>query len=92
MTMKQFFSIVGLVFLAELADKTQLTVLGLSGGDTSRWIVFCASSIALVLSTLLAVLFGDTMSRWIPEHWMNAGVGILFIGLGVWFLAEPLLE
>lgn len=84
--MKQFAYIVGLVFLAELADKTQLTVLGLSAGSTSRMTVFLASSLALVLSTLLAVLAGDALTQWIPQHVLETSVGVLFVGLGVWFL------
>jgi putative Ca2+/H+ antiporter (TMEM165/GDT1 family) len=83
---KNFAYIAGLVFLAELADKTQLTVLGLSTGEQNRLTVFLASSLALVLSTLLAVLVGDALSQWIPQRFLESGVGLLFIGIGTWFL------
>lgn len=84
--MKNFAYIVGLVFLAELADKTQLTVLGLSAGSQSRVTVFLASSLALILSTLLAVLAGDALTQWVPQSVLETSVGLLFVGLGAWFL------
>jgi len=84
--MKDFISIIGLVFLAEMADKTQLAVLGLSTGSQSRISVFLASSIALILSTALAVILGDVLTRWIPQHILESGVGLLFIAIGVWYL------
>ncbi|MFB6346012.1 MAG: TMEM165/GDT1 family protein [bacterium] len=84
--MKNFMYILGLVFVAELADKTQLTVLGLSTGSQNRLTVFVASSLALILSTLLAVLAGDVLSRWIPQSMLESSVGLLFIALGGWFL------
>jgi putative Ca2+/H+ antiporter (TMEM165/GDT1 family) len=82
----EFLRVAVLVFLAELADKTQLTVLGLSTGSRSRVTVFLASSLALIVSTLLAVLAGDLISRWVPPTILESSVGVLFIGLGLWFL------
>lgn len=90
--MREFFSVVGVVFLAELADKTQLTVLGLSTGETSSWLVFTASSLGLILSTALAVVAGDFINQLIPGKFINYAVGTLFVGMGVWFLLSPVLE
>lgn len=87
--MKQFFSVFGLVFLAELADKTQLTVFGLAANQDSRWIVFIAASGALIASTLLAVMVGETVQAWLPQTVLHRGVGLLFLILGGWFLINP---
>ncbi len=87
--MKQFFSVFGLVFLAELADKTQLTVFGLASNQNNLWIVFVAASLALTASTLLAVLGGVAMRGWLPEPILRRGVGVLFLVLGTWFLVNP---
>jgi len=88
---REFFSVAGVVFLAELADKTQLTVLGFSSGGINRWLVFAASSAGLILSTALAVLIGDALNRYIPADYLNYGVGGLFILMGLWFLGSPLI-
>lgn len=87
--MKQFFSVFGLVFLAELADKTQLTVFGLASNQDRRWVVFVAASLALTASTLLAVMVGETVQRWIPQSVLSRSVGVLFLVLGGWFLINP---
>lgn len=90
--MREFVSMIGLVFVAELADKTQLTILGLSAGDRNPWLVFIAGSVGLVLSTALAVLIGDGLNRYVPAEYLNYAVGILFVGLGIWFLITPVIE
>lgn len=84
--MRNFVYVLGLVFMAEMADKTQLAVLGLSTGSRSRITVFVASSLALILSTGLAVIVGDALTQWLPQQILESGVGLLFIGIGVWYL------
>lgn len=84
--MKNFFYILGMVFLAELADKTQLTVFGFSAGSQNRVTVFVASSLALVLSTFLAVVAGDFLSQWVSQGVLETSVGCLFVALGIWFI------
>ena len=79
-----------LVFLAELGDKTQLaTLAAASGRPGARLWVFLGASLALVTTSLLAVLFGDLLTR-IP----NAGKickiasGVLFLVFGVLSLVD----
>jgi rubrerythrin len=82
MNIKLFFSTFLLIFLAELGDKTQLTALARSAaGD--KWTVFFAASFALVFSTLVAVLFGGTIRKYVPETYIKLTAGILFIIFGV---------
>ena len=72
------------IFLAELGDKTQLaTMLIASDGEQNRWLVFAASSGALVLSSALAVLLGAGAERWLTMLPLKliAGVGFVAIGL-----------
>ena len=81
--MAVFFS----VFLAELGDKTQLaTVCFAADGQCSPLGVFLASSAALVLSSLLAVLVGSQLSRWISPQYIKLAAGAGFIVIGVWIL------
>lgn len=79
-----FLTIFFSVFFAELGDKTQLaTMLIASDGEQNRWLVFAASSGALVLSSALAVLLGAGAERWLTMLPLKliAGVGFVAIGL-----------
>jgi rubrerythrin len=81
MDWKMFFSTFALIFLAELGDKTQLTALARSATG-GKWIVFIAASLALVCSTLVAVLFGSVVRKYIPEHYIKMVAGGLFLVFG----------
>ena len=77
------------VFLAELGDKTQLaTILFSTNKDISRLGVFLTASAALVLSTLIAVLVGGTLSDHINRRILTIIAGIGFIAIGSWTLLQ----
>ncbi|MDL1984257.1 MAG: TMEM165/GDT1 family protein [Deltaproteobacteria bacterium] len=86
MDFKLFISTFGLVFLAELGDKTQLATLSLSANYNSKISVFLGSAFALIVSSLLAVLFGAGLSRLLPLNYIQIGAGIFFIIIGIWIL------
>ncbi len=87
MDYRLFFSTFLLIFLAELGDKTQLAALTrTAAADGSRWTVFLAASAALVLSTLIAVLIGEGLSRLLPPRTIKIAAGILFIAFGLLIL------
>jgi Ca2+/H+ antiporter, TMEM165/GDT1 family len=75
----------GLVFLAELGDKTQLMVFGRSAQTGSPLAVFIGASAALVASTLIGVLVGGMVGK-LPEWVVKGTAGVLFIVLGAWTL------
>lgn len=78
-----FFS----VFIAELGDKTQLATLMFSTNQQmNKWGVFAASSLALILSSLLAVLVGSQLSHWINPGILRLIAGIGFIAIGIFTL------
>lgn len=78
------------VFLAELGDKTRLAVLAFSGSSDSKVSVFPGASLALVLSTLAAVLLGELISRYIPIKATHIGAGVMFIAIGAFLLYSEL--
>lgn len=87
--MKAFVMIFGTVFLAELGDKTQLaTLFFATEKQLPSWQVFLAAAGALVLSTLIAVLIGDQVARWISPKVLKTLAGIGFIAIGVWTLGR----
>lgn len=73
----------GLIFLAELGDKTQLGTMMLATQNHAAWSVFIGAALALTLSALLGVLFGEAISRVIPASYLHLGAGIAFMGLGI---------
>lgn len=86
MNLKLFLSTFGLVFLAELGDKTQLATMSLSAGGSSRLTVFLGSAAALVLTSAIAVVVGAALSKVVPEIWIHRVAGVGFIVMGVLFL------
>jgi Ca2+/H+ antiporter, TMEM165/GDT1 family len=86
-----FAATFGAVFLAELGDKTQLATLAFSAGassNTTRWIVFAGSAMALVTASALGVLAGAVLARFVPLALVHKGAGALFVILGLWMLVR----
>ena len=87
MNWKIFLSTFALIFLAELGDKTQLAAMARATTSASaKWTIFVAASSALVLSTLIAVLFGSVLTRFIPVRNLKIAAAIMFILFGVLIL------
>ncbi|MDP3059077.1 MAG: TMEM165/GDT1 family protein [bacterium] len=77
----------GLIFLAELGDKTQLATFLLVAQNKSALAVFLGASSAMVLASLMAVLAGGAISKIIPANYIQNGAGVLFIVMGVLLLS-----
>ncbi len=86
MDFKTLFTTFGMIFLAELGDKTQLATFAFAANSSSRISVFIGSAAALVLTSLLGVLFGALVHRWVPPQMIRYGAALLFIVLGIWML------
>ena len=85
--MRTLFVIFATVFAAELGDKTQLaTLLFATESGTSKLGVFLAASGALVLSSLLAVVTGDQIARFVSPSTLKIVAGLGFIAIGTWLL------
>ena len=71
-----------LVFLAELGDKTQLSTMLLASKSKSIWYTFIGSACALVLSSLLGVIAGSFLNKYIPPFYIQFFSGIAFLIIG----------
>ncbi len=83
MDWKDFVTIFGAVFVAELGDKTQLaTMLFATDKAVSKYLVFVAASSALVLASALGVLAGSVLSEYVNEKYLHyvAGIGFIIVG------------
>jgi putative Ca2+/H+ antiporter (TMEM165/GDT1 family) len=75
------------VFIAEMADKTQLvTMLFATDKDVSKWTVFFGSASALVLTSAIGVIAGAMLSQFINVKTMSILAGSGFILIGAWTL------
>jgi putative Ca2+/H+ antiporter (TMEM165/GDT1 family) len=74
------------LLLAELGDKTQLAIITMTAKTDSKLAVFLGASLALVLVSLLAVLFGGLLTQFIPAEWLQRIVAVAFIVIGVLML------
>jgi rubrerythrin len=78
-----------LVFLAELGDKTQLTVLSQSAANASKGTIFLAGSLALVAATAIGVAAGSWLNRLVPDpRWIKIAGGVLFLCFGGMLFVE----
>lgn len=79
-----------LVFIAELGDKTQIQTMVLTAKYKSILPVLLGSSIALVCSSVIGVLAGSIIEKFIPINYIQTGAGVVFIILGVLMLLGKL--
>jgi putative Ca2+/H+ antiporter (TMEM165/GDT1 family) len=85
MDMKLLMTVFATVFLAELGDKTQLaTMLFATRQSASLITVFIGASLALMMSTGLAVLAGSMISQYVDPKYLTYIAGVGFILIGVW--------
>ncbi len=91
MTLAIFISTFLTIFVAELGDKTQIATLAISGTSKRPLAVFLGSSLALVLASLIGVLLGGSIAKYIPEVFieLTAAVGFMIIGLNLLISNPP---
>lgn len=82
MDWKTLLSTFGLIFLAELGDKTQLACIGLTCKARSPLAVFLGAVAALAVVTLIGVVFGEALANLIPTAYIRKASGALFVVIG----------
>ena len=85
MELTPLISTFALIALAELGDKTQLTVIALSA-RYDRKKVFAGVVLAFIVVTGLGVLVGEGLLRLIPENIIKMIAGFMFIVFGIMML------
>lgn len=77
----------GVIFLAEMGDKTQLAAMTMAADKKRPWEVFIAASLALVVVSAVGVIVGSALSHYLPLEWIKRGAGVVFIVMGILILA-----
>lgn len=75
----------GIIFVAELGDKSQL--MALTFATRYRfWTVLAGITVATAFVHLLSVGIGRVLGEALPFGWINLLAGLAFIGFGLWTL------
>jgi len=91
MEWKLFATIFASIFIAELADKTQLvTMLFAADKAVSKWVVFAGSASALVVASAMGVVAGSLLAQVINVKMMSIVAGAGFMLIGAWTLYHGL--
>jgi putative Ca2+/H+ antiporter (TMEM165/GDT1 family) len=73
----------GLIFVAELGDKTQLAVLAQTCKYRRPWAVFIGASLALIAVTALGAAGGQLVSQFVPPAVLRWVATAAFLVMGV---------
>ncbi len=93
MEWKIFATVFASVFIAEMADKTQLvTMLFAADKAVSKWVVFAGSASALVLTSAIGVVAGSMLAQLVSIKMMSIIAGSGFILIGAWTLYHGLYQ
>lgn len=79
-----------LIFIAELGDKTQLLMMSMSTRSKAPVMVFAGGALALIASSLIAVLAGESIMKAVPIKAMRVGTGLVMVGIGAVMLYRGL--
>ena len=81
----------GVIFLAEMGDKTQLAAMTMAAQKKRPWEVFIAASLALAAVSAIGVVVGSALGQYLPLEWIKRGAGVAFIIIGILVLTGKFL-
>lgn len=89
MDLKVMATVFGIVFLAELGDKTQLaTLLFASKSPGNLVAVFIGASAALILASAIGVVAGGFISQYVSPKHLSYAAGAGFLIIGAWTIYQ----
>ena len=71
-----------MIFLAELGDKTQVSIFALATNRGSFVSIFIGAIGALFTTTIIAVALGGIVGKFIPEKIVKIAAGAIFLLFG----------
>ncbi|MDQ3817500.1 MAG: TMEM165/GDT1 family protein [Acidobacteriota bacterium] len=81
-----FWTTFGALFLAEMGDKTQLTAITLAAQTQSPLSVFLGAAFALALVSLIGIVVGTALGKYLPENLLHKVAASAFIIIGILML------
>ena len=86
MNLRVLLTTFGLIFLAEMGDKTQLAAISMVGKTKAPWAVLIGACLALCLVSAIGVLGGAVVLHYVPEKVVQRLAAGAFIVTGVLML------
>ena len=86
MDLKTTLTTFGLIFVAEMGDKTQLAAITMVAKTRQPVAVFIGASLALVAVSLIGVALGAVLVNYINPEYLRRAAAIAFIVIGVLML------
>ena len=77
----------GVVFLAEMGDKTQLAAMTMAAQTHRPLAVLIGASLALMCVSAIGVAFGSIVSQHLPLEWIKRAAAVAFIAIGILILS-----
>src|SRR5205085_9979399 len=87
MDLRVLITTFGVIFLAEIGDKTQLAAMTMAADTRKPWAVFIGASLALAAVSALGVIVGSVLGQHVPLEWVKRVAAVAFIVIGVLMLA-----
>ena len=76
----------GVIFIAEMGDKTQLAAMTLTAQTKRPLAVFIGAALALACVSAIGVLVGAVLNQYVPLEWIKRASAVAFIIIGVLIL------
>ena len=76
------------IFLAELGDKTQVATLLMSAQSQEPWVVFGGAAAALVSTSLVGVLLGQWLAKFLTPKTLELATGGILAMVAVLLLID----
>ena len=88
MDWRVFLTTFGVIFLAEMGDKTQLAAMTMAAESKKPVSVFIAAALALTAVSAIGVVVGGVIGNYVPIIWVKRIAAVAFILIGVLILLE----
>lgn len=86
MDWRVFITTFGVIFLAEMGDKTQLASMTMAADTKKPLAVFIGAALALVCVSAIGVIVGSALSHFVSLIWIKRVAAAAFIVIGILIL------
>jgi putative Ca2+/H+ antiporter (TMEM165/GDT1 family) len=90
MNLKTLLTTFGLIFLAEMGDKTQLLAITMSAQTREPVAVFLGAALALCAVSLIGVALGSLLASHINAEYLRRIAAVAFIIIGLLMLWDKI--